>query len=344
MIKLTNINKVFQQGHLEIQALSDINLHVPKGQIYGVIGASGAGKSTLIRCVNMLERPTSGQVLVGEHDLTKMNDKELTRARRGIGMIFQHFNLLSSRTVFGNISLPLELDRVPAAEIEKRVATLLDLVGLSDKRDAYAANLSGGQKQRVAIARALANEPDVLLCDEATSALDPATTRSILALLKDINRRLGLTILLITHEMDVVKRICDQVAVISGGQLIEQNSVSEVFSHPKTPVAQAFIESTLHLDVPEDYLARLQPEPSEGLGPLLKLEFTGQSVDAPLISIASRRFNIDISILSSQMDYAGGVKFGVMLAELDGNSPQDVQAAIAFLKEHHVKAEVLGYV
>ncbi|MEY1424802.1 methionine ABC transporter ATP-binding protein MetN [Morganella morganii] len=344
MIKLTNINKVFQQGHREIQALSDINLHVPQGQIYGVIGASGAGKSTLIRCVNMLERPTSGQVLVGGRDLTKMNDKELTRARRGIGMIFQHFNLLSSRTVFGNIALPLELDRVPAAEIEKRVVKLLDLVGLSDKRDVYPANLSGGQKQRVAIARALANEPEVLLCDEATSALDPATTRSILELLKDINRRLELTILLITHEMDVVKRICDQVAVISGGQLIEQNTVSEVFSHPKTPVAQAFIESTLHLDVPEDYLARLKPEPAEGLGPLLKLEFGGQSVDAPLISIASRKFNIDISILSSQMDYAGGVKFGVMLAELDGNSPQDVEAAIDFLKEHHVKTEVLGYV
>ncbi len=208
---------------------------------------------------------------------------------------------------------------------------LLDLVGLTDKQDAYPANLSGGQKQRVAIARALASNPKVLLCDEATSALDPATTRSILELLKDINRRLGLTILLITHEMDVVKRICDQVAVISEGKLIEKDSVSEVFSHPKTPLAQQFIQSTLHLDIPEDYAKRMSPEPTVDHVPLLKLEFTGKSVDAPLISQAVRRFNIDIGILSSQMDYAGGVKFGVMLAELHGDV-QDGLAAIKFYK------------
>ncbi len=224
MIKLSNITKVFQQGSRSISALSDVTLHVPAGQIYGVIGASGAGKSTLIRCANMLERPTSGTVLVDGQDLTSLSEGELTRARRQIGMIFQHFNLLSSRTVFGNVALPLELDNTPRAEIKKRVVELLELVGLSDKHDAYPANLSGGQKQRVAIARALASNPKVLLCDEATSALDPATTRSILELLKDINRRLGLTILLITHEMDVVKRICDQVAVISQGQLIEKTA------------------------------------------------------------------------------------------------------------------------
>lgn len=308
MIKLSHISKVFQQGSRTITALSDVTLHVPAGQIYGVIGASGAGKSTLIRCANMLERPTSGQVLVDGQDLTTLSDSQLTRARRQIGMIFQHFNLLSSRTVYGNIALPLELDNTPRADIKKRVTELLDLVGLSDKQDAYPANLSGGQKQRVAIARALASNPKVLLCDEATSALDPATTRSILELLKDINRRLGLTILLITHEMDVVKRICDQVAVISEGQLIEKDSVSEVFSHPKTPLAQQFIQSTLHLDIPEDYALRMTQEPSTDRVPLLKLEFTGKSVDAPLISQAVRRFNIDIGILSSQMDYAGGVK------------------------------------
>lgn len=216
MIKLSNITKVFQQGSRTITALSDVTLHVPAGQIYGVIGSSGAGKSTLIRCANMLERPTSGSLVDGQ-DLTSLSESELTRARRQIGMIFQHFNLLSSRTVFGNVALPLELDNTPRAEIKKRVTELLELVGLADKHDAYPANLSGGQKQRVAIARALASNPKVLLCDEATSALDPATTRSILELLKDINRRLGLTILLITHEMDVVKRICDQVAVISQG-------------------------------------------------------------------------------------------------------------------------------
>ncbi|OCQ50696.1 Methionine import ATP-binding protein MetN [Photorhabdus australis subsp. thailandensis] len=343
MIKLSHINKIFQQGARSIKALSDISLHVPQGQIYGVIGSSGAGKSTLIRCVNMLERPTSGQVLVDGQDLTILSDSDLTHARRRIGMIFQHFNLLSSRTVFGNIALPLELDNVPKAEIKKRVDELLELVGLADKHDAYPANLSGGQKQRVAIARALANSPKVLLCDEATSALDPATTRSILELLKDINRRLGLTILLITHEMDVVKRICDQVAVISGGQLIEQDIVSEVFSHPKTPIAQAFIQSTLHLDIPEDYVQKMQSNPAPDLSPLLKLEFTGQSVDAPLISMSVRRFNIDMNILSSQIDYAGGVKFGVMLAELHGENGS-VESTIKFLQDHHVKVEVLGYV
>ncbi len=331
MIKLTHISKVFQQGSRTITALSDVSLHVPAGQIYGVIGASGAGKSTLIRCANMLERPTSGQVLVDDQDLTTLSEGQLTRARRQIGMIFQHFNLLSSRTVYGNIALPLELDNTSRADIKKRVNELLDLVGLTDKQDAYPANLSGGQKQRVAIARALASNPKVLLCDEATSALDPATTRSILELLKDINRRLGLTILLITHEMDVVKRICDQVAVISEGKLIEKDSVSEVFSHPKTPLAQQFIQSTLHLDIPEDYAKRMSPEPTVDHVPLLKLEFTGKSVDAPLISQAVRRFNIDIGILSSQMDYAGGVKFGVMLAELHGDV-QDGLAAIKFYK------------
>jgi len=324
-------------------ALSEVSLHVPAGQIYGVIGESGAGKSTLIRCANMLERPTSGQVLVDGQDLTQLNEKELTQARRQIGMIFQHFNLLSSRTVFGNIALPLELDNTPKAQIKQRVTELLELVGLSEKSDVYPANLSGGQKQRVAIARALASNPKVLLCDEATSALDPATTRSILELLKDINRRLGLTILLITHEMDVVKRICDQVAVISGGKLIENDKVSEVFSHPKTPLAQQFIQSTLHLDIPEDYQLRLTKESAAGRHPLLRLEFTGESVDAPLLSEAARRFNVNNNIISAQMDYAGGVKFGVMLAELHG-ADADALAAIAFLHENHVKVEVLGYV
>lgn len=343
MIKLTNITKVFQQGQRQIKALSDVSLHVPAGQIYGVIGSSGAGKSTLIRCVNLLERPTSGTVLIGDQDMTALSESALTKARRQIGMIFQHFNLLSSRTVAGNIALPLELDNTPRDEITRRVSELLDLVGLSDKKDAYPANLSGGQKQRVAIARALASNPQVLLCDEATSALDPATTRSILELLKDINRRLGLTILLITHEMDVVKRICDQVAVISDGQLIEQGTVGEVFSHPKTPLAQQFIHSTLHLDIPDDFAARMTPDRKPDTQPLLRLEFTGQSVDAPLISQAVRRFNVDISILSSQMDYAGGVKFGVMLAELHGDDA-DALSAIEFFKNHQVKVEVLGYV
>ena len=343
MIKLANITKVFQQGTRSITALSDVSLHVPAGQIYGVIGSSGAGKSTLIRCVNLLERPTSGSVLVDGQDMTQLAESQLTLARRQIGMIFQHFNLLNSRTVFGNVALPLELDNTPRAAIKARVTQLLDLVGLSDKHDAWPANLSGGQKQRVAIARALASSPKVLLCDEATSALDPATTRAILELLKDINRRLGITILLITHEMDVVKRICDQVAVISNGQLIEKDSVSEVFSHPKTPLAQQFIQSTLHLDIPDDYQQRLSAQSTVESVPLLRLEFTGQSVDAPLLSETARRFNVNNNIISAQMDYAGGVKFGIMLAEMHG-SEQETQGAIAYLQQHHVKVEVLGYV
>ncbi|WP_213993223.1 methionine ABC transporter ATP-binding protein MetN [Sodalis sp. dw_96] len=343
MIRLSHITKHFIQGSQTIAALSDVSLHVAAGQIYGVIGASGAGKSTLIRCVNLLERPTSGSVLVDGQDLTTLPERQLIIARRQMGMIFQHFNLLSSRTVSGNISLPLELDNLPKNEIRKRVSELLILVGLEDKADAYPANLSGGQKQRVAIARALASNPKVLLCDEATSALDPATTRSILALLKDINRRLGLTILLITHEMDVVKRICDQVAVISQGELIEQDTVSEMFSHPKTPLAQQFIRSTLHLDIPEDYLQRMTPQAGEGKIPILQLEFTGQSVDAPLLSEAARRFNVNNNIISAQMDYAGGVKFGIMLTEMAGDA-ESSRAAIAFLQQQHVKVEVLGYV
>ena len=343
MIKLSNITKVFQQGTRSITALSDVSLHVPAGQIYGVIGSSGAGKSTLIRCVNLLERPTSGSVLVDNQDLTKLSAGQLTLARRQIGMIFQHFNLLNSRTVAGNVALPLELGSMSKEAIKNRVIELLELVGLADKHDSWPSNLSGGQKQRVAIARALASNPKVLLCDEATSALDPATTRSILELLKDINRRLGITILLITHEMDVVKSICDRVAVISNGQLIEQDTVSEVFSHPKTPLAQQFIQSTLHLDIPEDYLQRLSQEARANTFPLLRLEFTGQSVDAPLLSESARRFNVNNNIISAQMDYAGGVKFGIMLAEIHGQA-DDIQAAITFFQQNHVKVEVLGYV
>jgi len=343
MIQLEHISKTFCQGQHTITALSDVNLHVPAGQIFGVIGASGAGKSTLIRCVNLLERPTSGTVTVDGQTLTALSENAVTKARRQIGMIFQHFNLLLSRTVFDNIALPLELEGKGKLAIQQRVTELLELVGLSDKQNVYPTNLSGGQKQRVAIARALANSPKVLLCDEATSALDPATTRSILELLKDINRKLGITILLITHEMGVVKSICDRVAVISHGKLIEQDTVSELFSHPKTSLAQQFIQSTLHIEIPDDYQSRLLPEYQLERHPLLRLEFTGRSVDAPLLSEVSRRHNVNNNIISAQMDYAGGVKFGVMLTEMIGDI-KNTETAIAFLKENHVTVEVLGYV
>ena len=233
MIELINVFKRFKTKNKTIQALSGVSLTVDKGEIFGVIGTSGAGKSTLIRCVNLLERPNEGQVIVDNVELTKLSDAQLTLERRKIAMIFQHFNLLSSRTVFDNVAFPLELEGKPKSEIMKKVNGLLELVGLSEKAKDYPANLSGGQKQRVAIARALANDPKVLLCDEATSALDPATTKSILQLLKSINQKLNLTILLITHEMEVIKTICDKVAVIDHGQLAEQGKWNKSSSIPK---------------------------------------------------------------------------------------------------------------
>ncbi|MBE4110519.1 methionine ABC transporter ATP-binding protein MetN [Vibrio parahaemolyticus] len=334
---------MFYQGSKEILALKDINLHIAKGTIFGVIGSSGAGKSTLIRCVNMLEAPSSGSIIVDCVDLTTLSKKQLVETRRNIGMIFQHFNLLSSRTVFDNVALPLELAGKDKSQITTKVTELLKLVGLADKHESYPSNLSGGQKQRVAIARALASDPSVLLCDEATSALDPATTQSILELLKEINRKLNITILLITHEMEVVKSICHEVAIIGGGELVEKGTVGDIFAHPKTELAHEFIRSTLDLSIPEDYQARLQPNRVEGSYPLVRMEFTGATVDAPLMSQISRKYNIDVSILSSDLDYAGGVKFGMMVAELFGNE-QDDSAAIEYLREHNVKVEVLGYV
>ena len=344
MIKLNNITKIFTLPDKKLTALDNVSLHVPKGQICGVIGASGAGKSTLIRCVNLLERPTHGAVVIDDVDLTQLSEAELVKTRRQIGMIFQHFNLLTSRTVFENVALPLELENKSKTEIQEKTTALLALVGLSDKHNVYPANLSGGQKQRVAIARALASDPKVLLCDEATSALDPATTQSILKLLKEINRTLGITILLITHEMEVVKRICDQVAVIDKGRLIEQGTVSEIFSNPKTELAQDFISSTFHITLPEEYLENLSDTPKHAKSyPIIKFEFTGRSVDAPLLSQASKKFGVELSILTSQIDYAGGVKFGFTIAEVEGDEDAITQTKV-YLMENNVRVEVLGYV
>jgi D-methionine transport system ATP-binding protein len=343
MIELNNLSKTFYKNNGAVTALSNLSLQVSKGEIFGVIGSSGAGKSTLIRCVNLLEKPTSGEVIVDGQDLSKLTSRRLTQERRHIGMIFQHFNLLSSRTVYGNVAFPLELNRTPKQKIAERVAELLSLVGLQDKFHDYPANLSGGQKQRVAIARTLANNPKVLLCDEATSALDPETTNSILALLKDINQRFQITILLITHEMTVVKAICDKVAVISEGRLIEQGTVSEIFSHPRTELTRQFIASSLHFSIPLEYQRRLSQSPDEYRHPLVKLEFTGESSKLPVLSEASRLFGINNHIVSAQMDYAGGAKFGIMLLEITG-SGSNTQKAIDYYNSHQIKAEIVGYV
>ena len=343
MIELKNITKTFIKKKRSITALSNVSLTVPEGRILGVIGASGAGKSTLIRCVNLLERPTKGQVIVNNQQLTSLSPSELAKARRHIGMIFQHFNLLSSRTVFENIAFPLELDHTPKAEIRKRVNELLALVGLQEKENEYPSNLSGGQKQRVAIARTLASNPKVLLCDEATSALDPATTRSILALLKDINQRFNITILLITHEMNVVKAICDEVVVISDGKLIERGSVSDVFSYPETSLTKQFIASSLHASLPAAYERRLSATPAGKGHPVVKLEFSGHSAEATILSEASRLFEVDNNIISAQMDYTSGVKYGIMLIEVTGTT-DNTQKSLAYYGSKHIDVEVLGYV
>jgi D-methionine transport system ATP-binding protein len=343
MIRLNNITKTFVLRNRTITALSNVSINVPKGKVFGVIGASGAGKSTLIRCANLLEKPTSGEVYIDGKNLMELSGTALARERRQIGMIFQHFNLLSSRTVFDNIAFPLELDHVPKAEIHKRVSELLRFVGLEDKHADYPSNLSGGQKQRVAIARTLAASPKVLLCDEATSALDPETTTSILKLLKDTNEKFGITILLITHEMQVVKAICDEVAIISEGVLVEQGSVSEIFSHPKTELAKKFISSAVKIELPNEYIQRLKPKGDTLGNPILKLDFSGDTTSTAVLSETAKLFNIKNNIITAQIDHVGSVKFGSILVEAEGNT-EDHAKAIHFYGQQHIKVEVLGYV
>jgi len=343
MIELKNVTKTFVKNQHTVTALANVSLLVPAGRILGVIGASGAGKSTLIRCVNLLEKPTIGEVIVNGQNLTGLSSAELAKSRRQIGMIFQHFNLLSSRTVAENIAFPLELEHMSKTGIKERVTELLELVGLQEKANNYPTSLSGGQKQRVAIARALASNPKVLLCDEATSALDPATTRSILALLKDINQRFGITILLITHEMNVVKLICDEVAVISEGKLVEKGSVSDVFSYPETELAKQFIASSLHATLPVEYAERLSAESLVKRHPILKLEFTGRSAESAVLSEVSRLFNVDNHIISAQMDHTGGVKYGIMLIEVSG-TPENTKKSLVYYQSKQIEVEVLGYV
>lgn len=343
MIELKNITKTFYKTGREIAALQDVSLRVPPGKIFGVIGTSGAGKSTLIRTINLLEKPTSGEVIVDGKSLLKLSNSQLVQERRQIGMIFQHFNLLSSRTVFENIAFPLELAGTPKNLIKERVKELLELVGLTDKINDYPSNLSGGQKQRVAIARTLANNPKVLLCDEATSALDPATTRSILHLLKDINKRLNITILLITHQMEVIKAICDEVAVINHGKLVEQGTVSEIFTNAKNELTREFIASSLHIEIPAIYQQRLVSTYKEGLSPLLRLELNGKSVDEPILTEAAKQFGINANIITAQTAYAGDTNFGILIIELTADENQQKQT-IEYFKSKHIKTEILGYV
>ncbi|MHB9849851.1 methionine ABC transporter ATP-binding protein [Streptomyces krungchingensis] len=333
MITTTGLTKVYRSRGREVIALDGVDLHVREGEVYGVIGQSGAGKSSLIRCVNLLERPTSGTVTVAGQDLTALAGrgpragKELRQARSGIGMVFQHFNLLSSRTVQDNIELPLEILGVSGRERSRKALELLDLVGLSDKAKAYPAQLSGGQKQRVGIARALAGDPKVLLSDEATSALDPETTRSILQLLRDLNRQLGLTVLLITHEMDVVKSICDSAALMEKGRIVESGTVSELLATPGSELASA--------------LFPVSGDASGDDRTVIDVTFHGEAATQPVVSQLARTYNIDISILGAAMDTVGGKQVGRMRIELPGRYEDNV-VPIGFLREQGLQIDVLG--
>ena len=341
LFSLRGISKHFDGG---VQALDDISLDIREGEIFGIIGRSGAGKSTLLRTLNQLERPSAGSIEFDGRDLLAVDAAELRKVRRRIGMIFQHFNLLSSRTVAGNIALPLELAGVAPARIAVRVAELLELVGLTEQRDRYPNQISGGQKQRVGIARALANRPKVLLCDEATSALDPQTTQSILALLRDINQKFGLTIVIITHEMQVIKEICDRVAVIENGLIIEEGSVLDLFVRPQTPTTREFIRTIINHEFPH-ILSNMNfsPVPHPGSSLMLRLSFIGSSANDPVIAGLIRRFNVDVNILSGNIDHLQHTPFGTLLVELSGEDAA-IQGALHYLNAKELGIEVIGYV
>ncbi|KFE98070.1 DL-methionine transporter ATP-binding subunit [Chryseobacterium formosense] len=341
MIEIKNISKTFHQKEKAFKALDNINLTIEKGDIVGIIGFSGAGKSTLIRTVNLLERPDEGQIIINGKDFTKLNSKQLASERKKIGMIFQHFNLLSSRTVFENIALPLELDNSGKEKIRKKVNELLKIVGLEDKANDYPKSLSGGQKQRVAIARALANDPYLLLCDEATSALDPATTQSILELLRDINYRLGITILLITHEMEVVKTVCNHVAVIDKGQLVTKGTLSEIISDKENPIIKQFLKSGA-MTIPQELNKKLEKEPKDGLFPLIEVELNEQISVEELLSIVYDKYKIPYKLLKADVEYLGDSNFGKLLLQLKGED-EDNQKAIYYFNQNKIQNTVRGY-
>jgi D-methionine transport system ATP-binding protein len=341
LILIENVNKVYTSEKNSVEALRKINVNIPRGEIFGIIGYSGAGKSTLIRCINLLERPTSGKVVVDGKDLTTLSSKELRESRKKIGMIFQHFNLMKGRNVFQNIAYSLKGSGLSKTEVESKVLELLELVGLKDKRFAYPSQLSGGQKQRVGIARSLANDPHILLCDEATSALDPQTTKSILKLLREINEKLGLTIVLITHEMQVIKEICHSVAVMEDGNIVEYGDVLDIFSNPKASITKDFVSTVFHNN---DILSILEKEEFittiEENEIIARISFVGQRTGQPFISRISRNFKIDASILFGNIESIKGVPIGSLIVKLSGNK-SNVLDAIKYLEEHNVKVEVI---
>lgn len=343
MIELQGLSQRFPGGSGEVHALRDVNLSIAAGEVFGIIGRSGAGKSTLVRAINLLNRPSAGRVIVAGQDLTAMDSGALRQARRDIGMIFQHFNLLSSRTVFDNVALPLELAGKSRSEISDTVLPLLELVGLTALKDRYPAQISGGQKQRVGIARALASKPKVLLSDEATSALDPETTRSILELLKQINRELGLTIVMITHQMEVIKQVCDRVAVLEAGQVVETGRVIDVFLRPQHEVTRAMIGDVIAQELPPSVLKRVESRLGNGRDHVYRLAFTGAGVDQPVLAQAIRRYGLDFNILHGHIDEIQGQAFGSLAIMATGDLA-DVKAAMEYLQQEGVVVEEFEHV
>lgn len=333
MIEIKELVKVYETKKGTVTGVDHVSLKVNKGEIFGIVGYSGAGKSSLLRCLNLLEKPTSGQVIIDGVELTGLNKNDLRKARLKIGMIFQHFHLVSAKTVSENIAFALKAAGTPKGEIADRVVELLDMVGLSDKKDVYPAQLSGGQKQRVGIARALANNPSVLLCDEATSALDPSTTQSILALLKKINIELGITIVLITHEMEVVKTICDRMAVMQDGKVIEEGNIYDVFANPQEQLTKDFVNSILKFDLPERLL--------EGRsGKIIKIFFQGAIAEQSVISDVFQKFKVRGNILHGKIEYIQDVPLGIFIMEVTGDI-QEIDRAIDYIASRTKNLEVI---
>lgn len=341
MIVLEHVDKTFTVQKRKVHAVDDVSLHIQKGEIYGIIGFSGAGKSTLVRCINQLERPEQGTVIVDGEDITRLRGSKLRRKRRKIGMIFQHFNLFASRTVFQNVAYPLKYQGRRKADIERKVTELLELVDIAEKRDAYPSQLSGGQKQRVAIARALANDPQILLCDEATSELDPQTTRAILRLLRKINQTLGITIVIITHEMSVIKEVCDRVAVMENGKVVEHGDVFSIFSTPEQPVTKRFIETTSNLSKVNALLEEHSPLTKlEHNQKLVRLKYLTPGISEALISELAETYHVTANIIFANVELIGSHPIGGLVAILTGTE-ENIQHAFRYLEQKQIGVEVM---
>ncbi len=341
MITLEHVSKTFTTKSGYVHAVRDVSLQIDEGEIYGIIGFSGAGKSTLVRCINLLERPEAGNVTVDGRELLKLDASQLRESRKKIGMIFQHFNLMRLRTVAQNVAFPLKKSGLSKEEIARKVKELLDLVDLSEKANVYPSQLSGGQKQRVAIARALANDPKVLLCDEATSALDPQTTHSILKLIKDINQKLNLTVVLITHEMGVVKEICDRVAVMEDGRIVEEGSIVDIFTHPQAKMTKSFIASTSTTDRIYDLIEEGHTLTELGEDEVIvSLKYDASNATQALISEISRTYDVDCNIIFGNIEVVKDTPIGTLIVVLKGD-PEKRKAAFDCIKRHGVETEVI---